>query len=75
MASNVLAELDKEAPPDWQDTMPRALHTAPFKWKRREPVLPVWRELQKEAPNPIALIAQRQPMPQKVCGRRAPSTQ
>lgn len=64
LAANVLADIQKENPPDWQHAMPRALHPGVFKWPRREPVLPAWNELanrpvekKKEVKNSIALIA------------------
>ncbi len=60
LADKVLAEIQGESPPDWKDTMPRALHTKPFKWNQRKPILPIWKELSEEKkaqPSSMALIA------------------
>lgn len=59
MSTKVLARIQSELPLDWKDTMPRALHTNPFRWDRKIPLLPVWNELieRENRPNSIALIA------------------
>ena len=44
-ARRVMAEVSRENPPDWRNTMPRALHTKPFKWNQQQPLLPIWKEL------------------------------
>ncbi len=67
VSANVLKSIQAEAPPDWENTMPRALHTEPFKWDQKKKLLPIWRELARGATssastsdsssNAMALIA------------------
>lgn len=62
LAEKVITDIQKESPPDWKDTMPRALHTKPFKWSKKQPIFPAWKELsngksQAKPTSSIALIA------------------
>lgn len=63
-ANKIMGQIQRESPMDWRDSaMPRALHTGPFKWKRTEPILPLWKaQLAKETetkkkPGSLSLVA------------------
>jgi hypothetical protein len=52
-AKRVLADVENENPPDWRDTMPRALHTKAFAWNQKQPLLPVWKALVARESAPV----------------------
>ena len=53
-ANKIISEIESESPMDWRDTMmPRTMNTGPFKWKRSEPLLPIWKkEMEKQQQKP-----------------------
>lgn len=58
LAASIIQDIERELPPDWHNHMAKALHPRPFQWNKKEPCLPIWKELsEQKASNSVSLIS------------------